>query len=124
MTTPHIGALDAYTRAWTEPDPEVVRELVSRCWTEESEIIGPGYYFKGRKAVLDEIARFHREQSDYKVIMTSGFDTHGVWTRFTIAMVKPDGSRGHEGWDVVEQDSEGKIRRVISFWGPLPNPGQ
>ncbi len=124
MTTPHIDGLDAYTRAWTEPDPEVVQELVSRCWTEESEIIGPGYYFKGRQALLDEIARFHREQSHYKVIMTSGFDTHGAWTRFTIAMVKPDGSRGHEGWDVVEQDSEGKIRRVISFWGPLPNNGQ
>jgi hypothetical protein len=124
MTTPHLAALEAYTQAWSEPDAEIVKALLSRCWTEESEIIGPGYYFKGLNAVLDEIQRFHTEQPDYKAIMTSGFDTHGLWTRFTIAMIKPDGSRGHEGWDIVEHDTEGKIRRVISFWGPLPGTGE
>ncbi len=118
-----LSALLAYTQAWSEPDIEVAKSLLLSCWTEESEIIGPGYYFKGQSAVLKEIERFHTEQPGYKAIMTSGFETHGYWTRFTIAIVKPDGSRGEEGWDIVEQDNEGKIRRVVTFWGPLPSVG-
>jgi len=119
MPDSHHTALLAYVRAWSEPNTEVAKALLSSCWTEESEIIGPGYYFKGTRAVLDEIERFHTDQPGHKAIMTSGFDTHGYWTRFTIATVGPDGTRGHEGWDVVEQDTEGKVRRVITFWGPL-----
>ena len=123
MPESHNAALLAYVRAWSEPNTEVAKALLFRCWTEESEIIGPGYYFKGTTAVLNEIERYHTEQPGYKAIMTSSFDTHGYWSRFTIAMVKPDGTRGPEGWDIVEQDTEGMIRRVVTFWGPLPGPG-
>jgi len=123
MPESHIVALVAYTRAWSEQDIRTAEALLASCWTEESEIIGPGYYIKGITAALKDIERFHTEQPGHKAILTSGFDTHGVWTRFTIAMVKPDGTRGHEGWDIVEQDTEGKIRRVVTFWGPLPRIG-
>ncbi len=123
MPQSQLSALLAYTQAWSEPDMEVVKSLLSSCWTQESEIIGPGYYFKGPSAVIKEIERFHKEQPGYKAIMTSGFESHGNWTRFTIAMVKPDGSRGHEGWNIVEHDAEGRIRRVVTFWGPLPSVG-
>ena len=121
MPTHHVTALLAYVRIWSEPDTEVAKELLSSCWTEDSEIIGPGYCFKGTRAVFEEIERFHREQPGCKSVMTSGFDTHGLWTRFTIAMVKPDGSRGPEGWDIVEQRADGTIHRVITFWGRLPD---
>ena len=123
MPQSHIAALVAYIGAWSEKDISLVKALLSSCWTEESEIIGPGYYFQGTTAVLDKIQRFHNEQPGHKASLTSGFDTHGAWTRFTIAMVKPDGTRGHEGWDILEQDNEGKIRRVVTFWGPLPGVG-
>jgi len=120
MPPSHLDALLAYTRAWSEPNMEVVKNLLAICWSEESEIIGPGYYFKGTAAVLSEIERYHKEQPDQKVILTSGFDSHGSWSRFAIAVIKPDGSTRHEGWDIVEHGSGGKIRRVVSFWGQLP----
>lgn len=123
MLESDLSALLAYVRAWSEPSPDVAMALLASCWTEESEIVGSGYYFKGASAVLDEIERFHREQPGHKAIVTSAFDSHGRWTRFTIAMVNPEGTRTQEGWDIVEQDGEGKIRRVITFWGPLPGLG-
>lgn len=123
MSDPHAAELLAYVRAWSEPDTDLAEALLSSCWTEASEIIGPGYHFKGTGAVLAEIERFHAEQPGCRAVVTSAFDTHGHWTRFTIAMIEPDGTLGHEGWDIVEQDDDGKIRRVITFWGPLPDPG-
>jgi len=120
MPTSDHSALLAYVQAWSASDSETARTLLSKCWTEESEIVGPGYYFKGLGSVLNEIERFHREQPDHKAVATSGFDAHGRWTRFEVAVLNPEGNRTHEGWDIVEQDAEGKIRKVITFWGPLP----
>lgn len=120
MPEPSHSALLAYVQAWSAQDPGTAETLLAKCWTEESEIVGPGYYFKGLSSVLNEIKRFHKEQPGCKAIATSAFDTHGQWTRFEIAMVDPEGTRTHEGSDIVEQDGEGKIRRVITFWGPVP----
>jgi hypothetical protein len=119
MPAKQLSALLAYVRAWSAPDLAAARELLAECWTEESEIVGPGYYFKGFSAVLNEIDRFQTSQPGWTAIATSGFDTHGLWTRFTIAILNAQGTCTNEGWDIIEQDVEGKIRRVITFWGPL-----
>lgn len=116
------SAIFAYVQAWAAQDTEAARALLSKCWTDESEIIGPGYHVKGLNAVCGEIERFHRKHPGFKAIATSSFDSHGRWTRFTIAMVDPEGKATHEGWDIVEQDDQGKIRKVITFWGALSRP--
>lgn len=114
-----MDPVQAYVAVWSEPDAGRRADLLRQCWTEQSEIIGPGYCFKGRQAVLDEAARFHRDQPGFRAVATSAFDRHGRWVRFTIAMVDPQGEVVHEGWDVVELDAEGRIARVVTFWGRL-----
>ena len=114
--------LRAYVAVWSEPDPGRREELLGRCWSEESEVIGPGYYFKGRRAVLAEIERFQRQEPGFRVALTSGFDTHTNWARFTFALLGPNGASVNDGWDFVEFGPEGRIRRVVSFWGQLPAP--
>jgi hypothetical protein len=111
-----------YARAWSEPDIGVAKALIRSCMTEDAEIIGPGYHFNGVAAVLAELERFHREQAGTKAVLTSAFDTHGRWTRFTFSVEAPDGSKTQEGWDIVECDAQGLVRRVVTFWGPLPGP--
>lgn len=114
------AALDAYIRVWSEHDARQRRRLLQQCWSEESEIIGPGYYFKGIEAVDKEIARFQAEQPGFRAVATSGFDCRGSWARFTFALHAPDGTLANEGWDILEVRPDNKIRRVISFWGKLP----
>ena len=122
MPRPDHSALLAYVQAWSASDSKAARTRLSKCWTEESEIVGPGYYFKGLGPVLNEIERFHREQPGYKAVARSGFDAHGRWTRFS-SRTEPEGKRTHEGWDIVEQDAEGTIRKVVTFWGSLSRLG-
>jgi SnoaL-like domain len=114
-----MEAVHAYGAVWSERDPERRSRLLSACWTDESEIIGPGYYFKGTREVLDEIERFHREQPETTAVRTSDIDQHGRWIRFTVAVLGPHGAVLNEGWDVIELRADGKIARVITFWGRL-----
>ena len=110
----------AYTAVWNEPDASRRTELLRLCWSEDSEIIGPGYYFKGTQAVLDEVARFQRQEPGHRVVLTSGFDVHGNWARFTFTLLGPDGASLNEGWDLLEFAPDRRIARVVSFWGSLP----
>jgi len=112
--------LRAYTEVWSEPDPARREELLMRCWSEDSEIIGPGYYFKGTRAVLAEVERFQRHERGSTIVLTSAFDAHTNWVRFTFALLGPDGATVNEGWDIVELAADGRIARVVSFWGALP----
>ena len=66
------------------------------------------------------MARFHREDPGFRPVLTSGFDAHGRWVRFSIAVLDPDHNVVNQGWDIVEMAADGKIARVITFWGPLP----
>jgi hypothetical protein len=110
----------AYAAVWNETDASRQQELLKTCWTESSEIIGPGYYFKGTADVLAEISRFQRLEPGSRLVLTSGFDIHHNWARFSFALQTPDGTLANEGWDLVEVAADRHIARVISFWGKLP----
>jgi hypothetical protein len=97
-----------------------VTEATTTLTRAGSEIIGPGYHFKGTRAVLDEAERHVHERLRFKAVQTSAFDQHGSWARFTIAVLDHDDKVVREGWDVVELQPDGKIARVITFWGALP----
>ena len=116
--------LQAYADFWSEPEATRRKELVDVCWSEESEIFGPGYYFKGKKAVLAEASRFQNSEPGHRIVLTSGFDIQGSLARFTFALLGPDGNTLNEGWDVVQLSDGGRIRKVITFWGKLPVPAR
>jgi hypothetical protein len=117
-----MDAVRAYCALWSEQDPERQAELLRICWTEDSEIIGPGYHFKGAREVLEELARFQRDERGHRAVRTSNFDQHGTWIRFTIAVLDTAGQVVNQGWDIVELRPDLKIARVITFWGTLSSP--
>jgi GNAT superfamily N-acetyltransferase len=112
--------LRVYESLWAETDPTRCAGLIARCLAENIEIIGPGYRLVGRAAVAAEVVRFHRERPGSKALMASGIDAHSGWARFEVKVVNGQGATVDEGWDVVEFGTDGRIRRVVSFWGPLP----
>jgi len=119
-TLPVESVLRAYVEVWSEPDATRREALLRICWSEDSEILGPGYYFMGPRAVLDEVARFQRDDPGFRPVLTSGFDSHDQGVRFSIAVLDPEGTVVSQGWDVVEFAPGGRIARVITFWGELP----
>ena len=117
-----MDAVQSYCALWSEPDPTRQADLLRACWTEDSEIIGPGYHFKGTREVLEELARYQQDERRYRAVRTSNFDQHGVWIRFSIALLNASGQVVHQGWDIVELRPDLKIARVITFWGTLSSP--
>lgn len=118
--SPPDRVLQAYAALWGETDRDRRLALIAQCLTEDAEILGPGYRFTGHRDVSDEVERFHRSEPGARAVIASGFALHHDVGRFAIALVDPQGNLMAEGEDIVEFAADGRIARVITFWGALP----
>jgi hypothetical protein len=114
------AVLLAYAALWSEPDRGRRTQLIETALAADALIVGPGFELRGHAAIDQEAARFLRQEPGLRVVATTGFDAHHEVVRFGIAIVQPDGDVALEGIDVVEFGADGRIRRVLTFWGPLP----
>ena len=110
----------AYDAAWNEPDATERRRLLERAFAEDGVLIEPRGRFEGREAVLERIGGFWERFPGARVLLTSGVDEHHGFLRYAWMIVVADGSALLDGIDFAELRSDGRLRRVIMFFGPLP----
>ena len=117
---PYPESFDHMLAAWNERDPAKVRSHLERALAPEVEFIDPSVETHG----IDEFeANVHDVQAglagaDYS--RTSGVDSHHRLHRYTW-QISRDGEVVLAGFDVVEVDADRKVRRVLGFFGPLPD---
>jgi hypothetical protein len=109
-----------YAAAWNEPDIEARRRLLEKAWAVDGTYTDPTVHLEGREALVQHISGFLKSLPGARIAPTSRADVHHGLLRFTWRIVKPDGTSLSEGLDFGELDSEGRIRRIVGFFGPFP----
>jgi hypothetical protein len=122
-TTAGGASVERYARAWIEPDPAARRALLERCWAEDGVYCDPLGRATGREELADHIGAFQAERPGARIAVVSGVDEHDGYVRFGWRMSAPDGSVALEGTDFGELDGDGALRRIVGFFGPLPEGG-
>lgn len=69
------------------------------------------------------MARFHQNIPGGRIVKTSGFDAFEGITRYSWDAVDAEGNTASSGLDVVEEDADGRLQRIVTFHGPLPTLG-
>jgi hypothetical protein len=126
MAMDRTQTLDAYSRAWLQSTSETICACLAECWTSGSTYVNP---FTDVICGVEGLARLIM---DYPVIFPDAVVTptrepdehHAVarlaWLLSSTAPIRVIGRDfGHEmpGMDVVEFDTDNRIRRVTSFFG-------
>ncbi len=112
--------VDTYFDAWNETDGVARRALVERCLTGDVELIDENGRFRGYDGLADLMARFQEEVPGGRVIRSSGIDQFEGIARYSWNIVDRGGTTILVGLDVVEQDTDGRLRRIIMFHRALP----
>ena len=114
------ATVGAYGAAWLEKDEAARRRLLEQAWSEDGVYQDPTAEVSGRDALVRHIAGFHARFPDNRIVLTSGVVHHRGKIHFTWRMVNRDGATVSQGRDFGELADDGRIRRIIGFFGDPP----
>lgn len=115
--------VETYGNAWNEPDEAARRSLLEDAWGDDAVYCDPTAMVTGREELLAHIAGFRQAFDGARIEPTSGVDEHHGWFRFAWRMVDAEGSSPMEGFDVGSVGGDGRIERIVGFFGPFPSVG-
>ena len=108
-----------YAAAWSEPDPARRRAYLEKVWAPGGTYTDPATHAEGVDALLNAIAAFHKQFPGVKIVATSHADYHHHMLRFSWRMTDGAGATRMEGIDFGELAADGRIKRIVGFFGPL-----
>ena len=116
----------AYIGAWAERDEVARRRLLERAWVDEGSYTDPLAHVDGREALVQHIGLFQQQAPIVRLVQASGIDEHHGVLRFAW---RAEGATepplaGLEGLDIGELAADGRLRRIVGFFGPLPDLDQ
>lgn len=112
--------VDLLLAAWNETDATERAGLVARVWADDGRLIDPPLAAEGHAAISDTAAALHAQFPGHRFRRASGIDAHHDAFRYAWELVGPDGAVALAGIDVGEVASDGRLRRITGFFGPLP----
>jgi hypothetical protein len=109
----------AYGAAWNETDEAKRAALLEQSWTDEGTYCDPLSMVEGRAALVAHIGGFQAMMPGHTIDQASAVDAHDGVFRF--AWVMRNGEEiALEGIDFGELASDGRIQRIVGFFGPFP----
>ena len=113
-------SFDHMLAAWNEKDPARIREHLDKALAPEVEFIDPSVETHGIDEFAVNVRRVQASLPGASYARTSGVDSHHRLHRYSW-QISRDGEVVLDGFDVTEVDGNGKVTRVLGFFGRLPD---
>lgn len=121
MSAPKSGrTVRAYADAWNETDADKRMALLEASWAEAGVYVDPTVELSGRKALSDHIAAMQAKRPGARIVLASGTDEHHGQLRLRWRLDSSDGVQGAESVDFGMLDQDGRLYRVVGFFGAPP----
>ena len=109
-----------YMAAWNEPDAATRQALLAQCWSDGGVYLDPRASLTGRDALARHIGAMQASRPGARLEFMSGIDVHHHVVRFHWRLVRADGSCGDISIDFGEVGPDGRLVRIIGFFGAPP----
>jgi len=109
-----------YMAAWNEPEAAARSALLAQCWSDGGIYVDPGVSLAGRNALNAHIATVQASRPGARLEFMSGIDIHHDVVRFLWRLVRPDGTGGDISIDFGEVGPDGRLLKIVGFFGPAP----
>ena len=111
--------IEKYDHAWNASEVDERRRLLEAALTDDCEMLEPRGRFSGREAILERITGFSDRFPGARVDITTNIEEHNGFARYGWRIVDREGALVLDGIDVVERAADGRLRRVVMFFGAL-----
>ena len=111
--------IDTYLDAYGEADADRRMQLIERVWATDGRLLDPPLDGQGHAGISELTTVVHAHYPGHTFRRTTAVDAHHDVARYGWELVGPDGTVAVAGLDVVELGADGKIIRVLGFFGDL-----
>lgn len=112
--------VDTYLAAYGETDAERRAELIAAVWDEAGRLVDPPFEGTGHAGISGLAETAHGAFPGHRFRRVTGIDAHHEFIRFGWELVAPDGTVSAAGTDFGEITADGRLRRIVGFFGDLP----
>lgn len=109
--------IDTHLRAYCEPDPVRRRQLLDTVWASEGRLVDPPFEGTGVGEISTMVDTLLEHYPAHRFERLTEVDAHHSFARYGWALVAPDGTTAVGGTDIVELRPDGRIARVVGFFG-------
>jgi hypothetical protein len=121
-TNPGISpadVIDAHLEAYALADTDRRDALVAANWNADGELLDPPLEGRGRAEISALADAVLAHFPGHRFVRTTAVDAHHGFARYEWELVGPDGAVAVSGTDIVQFDEDGKLLRIVGFFGPL-----
>ena len=115
----HEQLIDAYCKAWGEQQASTRTAQLEAVLTETARYTDPRADLVGLDALSAHIGTVLAARPGSRVIRTTAVDQHHRFVRFGFRVIGANGTQLLHGVDVAEITAEGRLARIIGFFGEL-----
>jgi hypothetical protein len=120
METATERLVDAHLAAYCEPDPARRTEAVRSIWSLQGRLVDPPFESRGHDGIAELAGMVVSRFPGHRFERTTAVDEHHGFARYGWKLVDGQGSVAAEGIDILELDVDGRIGRVVGFFGAQP----
>lgn len=120
MTTTVTTVVDTHLAAYGEPDAERRAALIAEVWAEDGQLVDPPLTGEGHDGIDQLAAAVQGQFAGHAFRRTTAVDEHHGHLRYGWELVAPGGDVALAGLDVAELAPDGRLRRIVGFFGELP----
>lgn len=114
-----MDVIESYGDAWNVADVNERRRLLDAALADDCELLEPRGRFAGREQILARLNGFTDRFPGARVDITTNVDEHNGVARYGWTILDRNGDALLDGIDVVERATDGRLRRIVMFFGPL-----
>lgn len=111
------STIDTHLAAYCEPDRGKRTELIASAWSEDGAVVDPPIDGRGRTGIADIVDALLAQFPGHHFERTTAVDAHHDHARYGWALVAPDGNVTLAGTDFATVGTDGKLTRVVGFFG-------
>jgi hypothetical protein len=111
--------VDSHLLAYAMADVDRRNALVAANWNPDGELLDPPLEGRGHTEISALADAVLTHFAGHRFERTTAVDSHHGFARYGWDLVGPGGAIAVSGIDVVQFDDDGKLLRIVGFFGPM-----
>lgn len=118
MNLPLIeSTIDRHLAAYCDPDAARRSAAIREIWHAEGRLIDPPLEARGHQGIADQAGTLLSHYPQHRFERSTAVEAHHGFLRYGWRLLDANGAKVLEGVDFAELDVDGRLARVVGFFG-------